>query len=492
MQRSLKVQRIEELLLKGIHLYGKGDFKGAIRIYTKVISLDRRNADAHVFRAEALKALKKDREAFISFEMAYKLYTARAKDGIQTGRSSGEVKKESRIKLQQLEATVPGLKTKVILKRKAGVRLPKKPAPGMRKKKGGGGGGWAARYRRCFRKETVVVTNVKAKPSYGVVKIFYCTDRHPSKKSSVNQEYGSERGELVFGSCEVSIPRDHRLGQLERPSIFRFELRENPSKHVVLRSVSSQPIDAFFSDVNGRLKKSLNREALIFIHGYCVKFDEAARRTAQLAYDLGFDGAPILYSWPSKGTLRSYPHDESNIIWTVPHLKAFLTDMISKSNAKTIHLIAHSMGNRALTDSLRELVLEGFQRKLVQKIHQIVLTAPDIDAGVFMNLAQQVREAGKRLTLYASSNDKALKVSKRFHGFRRAGDAGRSMLISPSLDSIDATRVDTSFVGHSYYGQNKSVLSDLFYLLREGKPPSERFGLQSRKIKEGIYWEFCP
>jgi hypothetical protein len=35
------------------------------------------------------------------------------------------------------------------------------------------------------------------------------------------------------------------------------------------------------------------QEALVFIHGYHVTFDEAARKTAQLNWDLGFRGIPI-------------------------------------------------------------------------------------------------------------------------------------------------------------------------------------------------------
>ena len=35
------------------------------------------------------------------------------------------------------------------------------------------------------------------------------------------------------------------------------------------------------------------------------------RRTAQIAYDLKFEGAPIVYSWPSQEGLLSYTVDEN-------------------------------------------------------------------------------------------------------------------------------------------------------------------------------------
>ena len=104
---------------------------------------------------------------------------------------------------------------------------------------------------------------------------------------------------------------------------------------------------SFFDKLSSRIAKSHRKEAFVFVHGFNVTFEDAARRTAQLAYDLGFKGAPILYSWPSKGSLFSYAADEATIDWTVPHLKEFLEEIAFKSGAEVLHIIAQSMGNRA-------------------------------------------------------------------------------------------------------------------------------------------------
>jgi esterase/lipase superfamily enzyme len=76
-----------------------------------------------------------------------------------------------------------------------------------------------------------------------------------------------------------------------------------------------------------------------------------------------------------------------------------------------------------------------------------MLTAPDIDAEVFTLLAQDTNRIGERVTLYASPEDKALRLSKQFHGYPRAGEA---IIVLPGVDTIDASAVDTSLVGHSY------------------------------------------
>jgi len=53
------------------------------------------------------------------------------------------------------------------------------------------------------------------------------------------------------------------------------------------------------------------QEAFIFIHGFNVTFKDAARRTAQIAHDLNFQEAPIMYSWPSKGRPTEYVADRT-------------------------------------------------------------------------------------------------------------------------------------------------------------------------------------
>jgi uncharacterized protein YjbI with pentapeptide repeats len=173
-----------------------------------------------------------------------------------------------------------------------------------------------------------------------LVEVFYATDRRPTGNTAPGQFYGRERGEegkeLTFGRCEVSIPRDHKMGGLESPSIWRLEFREEPTKHVILMTITQADEKTFFHRVNVRMSRFAKRAAFVFIHGYNVSFEDAARRTAQLSYDLGFEGAPIFYSWPSHGVTAKYVGDETAVEWTEPHLEEFLDLLCTHSGAQTI------------------------------------------------------------------------------------------------------------------------------------------------------------
>ena len=303
--------------------------------------------------------------------------------------------------------------------------------------------------------------------------------------------YGSERGRLELGACEVSIPATHEPGELEGPSLLRLEFVADPAKHIVVVKAEALPYAAFYDELRARVNASPRRDALVFVHGFNVRFEDAARRTAQIAHDLKFAGAPVCYSWPSQGGLFQYRVDEKNVAWTAVHLRQFLLDLQRESGAERIHLVAHSMGNRALTEALR-LIGEQLRadRHAGPVFHQVVLTAPDIDAGYFRDtIAPAITATAERVTLYASSKDRALLVARLLDQAPRAGDSGRELIVLPGLETIDVSEVDLSLLGHAYYGDNQTVLDDIRLLLRTAAPAETRPGLVRHPGPEGrTYW----
>ena len=308
--------------------------------------------------------------------------------------------------------------------------------------------------------------------------------------------YGSDRHQsadgyqLEVGTCQVSIPPDHRVGAVESPSILRLEFRENPEKHVILDRVVRQEEDEFYDELETRIQQSPAKQAFVFIHGYNVEFESAVKRTAQIAFDLKFAGAPICYSWPSKGGLAEYTRDESNVTWTVTHLEHFLNQVIHRTGARTVHLVAHSMGNRALVQALERMALQ--QNPTKPMFGQLVMAAPDIDAAEFRDrYAPAVTRMASHVTLYASANDRALAASTKVHGYTRAGLSGDSMAVVPGIETVDVSQIDTSLIGHSYYGDNPLMIRDMQALVELSIPAANRPWLEQIVRSPGLaYWVF--
>lgn len=321
------------------------------------------------------------------------------------------------------------------------------------------------------------------KEGFHRVKVYYGTNRNQTGKTEANEFYGTSRGAMTYGICEVTIPLTHKTGALEAPTWWKFEFKENAKKHVILNEVTTLSWRGLAGQLNATLASSSGRNAFIFVHGYNVKFKDAARRTAQIHHDLKFDGAPIFFSWPSRGeiTLTSYTHDETNAKWSYSFLKEFLIKVATDTQAQNIYLVAHSMGTRVLTNAVAAVMNE--RPDLKKRFKEIILAAPDIDAGVFINdLAPKLVEASLNTTLYASSDDRALITSREVHGgFPRAGDAGDNLIILDGIDSIDATGVDVSLLRHSYFVEAANILKDIKELIGLSKPARERSFLMVRK-----------
>lgn len=334
--------------------------------------------------------------------------------------------------------------------------------------------------------------NINAGKVYHEVKVFYATDR---KAEATPGTFGGGRGiDLTYGALTISVPLHHIAGAIEKPSIWKLEFSENPKKHMVVleREVASR--DEFFAQISHTLTRKGGAPAsFIFVHGYNVAFDDAARRTAQITYDLDFRGAPVFYSWPSQATLQGYTADENNVEWTQYHLKEFLLDYAQRTTGTDIYLIAHSMGNRALTRAVGTLFTE--HPELKGRFKEIILTAPDIDADVFKrDIAPRLVAGCDKITLYVSDGDKALLASKTLHGgdYVRIGDSSDGIAVIKGIETVDASGLDTSFLEHSYFAESHSVLSDIRRLVLEGLRAAQR-GLRPMETAPGAdYWSFDP
>ncbi|MCA9068966.1 MAG: alpha/beta hydrolase, partial [Planctomycetaceae bacterium] len=102
-----------------------------------------------------------------------------------------------------------------------------------------------------------------------------------------------------------------------------------------------------------------------------------------------------------------------------------------------------------------------------------------------------LKEMSERATLYASSNDRALKASTELHGYTRAGLSGENLMALAGVETVDASPIDTSLIGHSYYGDNPILIQDLRALIHDNIPAQSRHWLEEMLQRpDAFYWRF--
>lgn len=333
------------------------------------------------------------------------------------------------------------------------------------------------------------------------LEVFYVTDREPitttkncppGERNPGVLDYANERaedGRSSYGKVRLSILTNSPVGKpLEtapflgcdsRGSITRFGSGTDGSK------------SEFYASLSDSLFHTGRKEIFVFVHGYNAKFAEAILWTAQLKNDLNFGGAAILFSWPSRGGRLQYAVDETNVEWSTPHLRELLEELAVNSQGTPVHLIAHSMGSRALLQVLNGLATEHSSPP-ARRFAQVILAAPDIDSDSFRQLVPPILKIATRVTLYTSSKDQALIASGRIHFYPRAGDSAHDLVTIPGMDTVDVTLVDRSRFHHSYFLENRWALADMFQLLSIGIDPQQRFGVFRVGSGSGTYWQLRP
>ena len=324
----------------------------------------------------------------------------------------------------------------------------------------------------------------KQSQGFATVRVFYGTNRAPSGDIKPATFYGRARGDLQYGYLDVTIPQLHKEAELEtqpRWAEYVFDVSESRMRYVLLDKIAPLPKDEFIRTLHQQIVNGRSKDVLIFVHGFNNTFEDAARRAAQLAYDLDFDGTPMLYSWPSQGSATAYAVDEAAVGISGRKMAEFLDEVVSQSGAERVHIVAHSMGNRALIEALQTYLAKRGPAAKQHVFGQIVFTAPDVDRDYFMDAIEPLRGTADRVTLYASNNDYALRSSQFLHGAPRAGTAGDVIIKLAGLDSIDMSAVPADMLGHTYFAANAGAIFDIFRLLWRGDPPPQRCGMSGRQ-----------
>ncbi len=71
---------------------------------------------------------------------------------------------------------------------------------------------------------------------------------------------------------------------------------------------------------------------------------------------------------------------------------------------------------------------------------------------------------------------------------RALGESGAGLVVVDGVETIDASEVTGSLLGHSYFAEDRRIMEDIFALLQTGQRADQRFGLQAVDTPSGRHW----
>ncbi|TJW88211.1 MAG: alpha/beta fold hydrolase, partial [Mesorhizobium sp.] len=267
-----------------------------------------------------------------------------------------------------------------------------------------------------------------------------------------------------FASVEVTVPKIHQVGAIER---VRGSANSNPAKDFTATEVEFYGAPQFAKAVSADIAMRGDR-ALVFVHGFNNGFDDGIYRLTQIAHDTKYSGTPVLFSWASSGKTTGYIYDKESANAARDDLEETLR-MLARTKAKSIDIIAHSMGTWVTMEALRQLAITG-DRDLSGKLGYVILASPDIDVDVFKSQMRRYGKPNKPFILLLSDDDRALRLSGLIAGSRpRVGDyKDAADLADYGVSVVDLSSVKGSDrFNHTKFADNPELVKMIGQRLRE-------------------------
>ena len=304
---------------------------------------------------------------------------------------------------------------------------------------------------------------------------------------------------------------------------FDFDLDNNASSNSVFyceRNARDDYSEIGSVDFLSRLKQSPCRQLLMFIHGFS-NLPEDVFGTVEELQDLCEAGkkdevlvVPLI--WPcdnGRGIVDNYWDDQKSADASAYSFLRVLDRFLDWRNSekdnphdhpclKRINMLAHSMGNRVLKETLAAWEHYDLADGVPLIFRNTFMVAADVVNEALQpgQRGENICHASRNVVVYHASDDLALRASKAANlrnkvASRRLGHTGpeRMSRVLPNVFSVDCDDVNTVYdppLGHSYFrsgrtaGQAGQVFDHIFTSLRTGRVFPEDESRRTTIIKD--------
>jgi esterase/lipase superfamily enzyme len=289
---------------------------------------------------------------------------------------------------------------------------------------------------------------------------------------------------------------------------FEFDLRNNaPSNSIFFCRRES---DGTITEVGGlnfmsELKQSPYRQLLLYIHGYSNLPEDVFKAAAEFQQLCDAKqpqevlAVPVIWPCDSDlGIIKDYWDDQKAADASAPSFARALCRFIEWRNSKLndpdvdpclkrINVLAHSMGNRVLRETLYTWDKYDLADGVPMVFRNTFLVAADIENESIHRgeKGQLICDSSRNVVVYYASDDLALRSSKAANlknkiASRRLGHSGpENMDLTPKnvyiVDCDDVNNAYDNPKGHSYFrsgrkeGEAGVVFNHIFECLRSGR-----------------------
>ena len=300
--------------------------------------------------------------------------------------------------------------------------------------------------------------------------------------------FSGSRGPSAYAEITVSLPPadKRKVGEVQWPS----RLPGDPATEFVTLKVDRLERAPALARLHSAVAKVPKRRVMVFIHGFNNRFEDAVYRFAQIVHDSGAPTVPVLFTWPSQGSLFGYGYDRESANYSRHALENLLQALAKDPAVGEVSILAHSMGNWVTLEALRQMSIRNGQ--IPPKIANVMLASPDVDIDVFWTQVQEMEGRRPNFTLFVSTDDRALAVSRRVWGSTaRLGaidpdaEPYKTKLEAAKITVLNLSKLRTGDkLNHGKFAESPDVVKLIGTRLVEGQPITDsRVGVGERLMQ---------
>ena len=270
---------------------------------------------------------------------------------------------------------------------------------------------------------------------------------------------------LSFQMNRVSLPRGHKVGQVEWPK----GAPDAATDFVTLSTRNISDARSFASQI-ATSDGSGTPETLLFVHGYNVTHGEAVYQLAQVAHDFEIASPAVLFSWPSAGVTAGYVYDRDSALIARDQLEEVII-ALTRGRGRKVILMGHSMGNLLIMETLRQIEISG-SVNIATKVDALFMVSPDIDGELFHTQATRLKALPEPSVILAADQDRALRVSAFLTGRtnRLGSQTDRSAVGDLPISVVDVSAVANGGFDHSVALTSPAAIAIIKNLNRQTLP----------------------
>lgn len=353
----------------------------------------------------------------------------------------------------------------------------------------------------AFQFRRMLVTRLGAENVY---RFFFVTNRNlESGDGPLEERFGNQRQEgLSFGLFDTRLEPALGIGMIINPTDW-FQNEE-----IQLKQVESLNRVDFIAEVQKQVQASPLRSLLINVNGFREGFPSALRKTAFLGHVLDIDTPALVFDWPGDqgSTPQGYRRAQRIASESGAELAQTLELIIRQVRPDRLWLVANSMGAEVVAHAFSILYRQADLSDGQTEIENVVLTAPDVDISAFRDrFKQEITALAGNLTVYVSSNDRALLLSRIINRERRLGQStlnpgnpdqynaaeGFLEMVEPHnarITMVDVTPVNRTRNFHNFSLETPEFFNDLYLRLINVDYPRSRPIYRIETAGGKVYW----